>query len=77
MFIFLIMNACKKRIRFSDFDDLVVLREVLAHNPFENPDLYLQGDSRVFRTGIWLKLCRDVQLGLKIRSHKILDTTSQ
>ncbi|KAL1493856.1 hypothetical protein ABEB36_009542 [Hypothenemus hampei] len=37
----------------------------------------LQGDSRVFRTGIWLKLCRDVQLGLKIRSHKILDTTSQ
>ncbi|KAL1493929.1 hypothetical protein ABEB36_009609 [Hypothenemus hampei] len=37
----LIMSLCKKRTSFSEFDDLVVLREVLAHNLFENPDLWL------------------------------------
>ncbi|CAG9772087.1 unnamed protein product [Ceutorhynchus assimilis] len=34
------MEALKKRQRFSDHDDLVLLREVLSHNPFKNPALW-------------------------------------
>ncbi|CAH1183041.1 unnamed protein product [Ceutorhynchus assimilis] len=34
------MDALKKRQRFSGHDDLVLLREVLSHNPFENPALW-------------------------------------
>ncbi|CAG9760270.1 unnamed protein product [Ceutorhynchus assimilis] len=34
------MDALRKRQRFTDHDDLVLLREVLSHNPFENPALW-------------------------------------
>lgn len=32
------MEGLKKRLRFGDFDDVILLREVLSLNPFENPN---------------------------------------
>ena len=35
------MSVVKKRLRFTDTEDLLLLREVLSNNPFENPDVWL------------------------------------
>lgn len=35
------MESLKKRLRFSDHDDLILLREVLAQNPFANSTLWI------------------------------------
>lgn len=31
------MEISKKRLRFGEFDEIILLREVLSLNPFENP----------------------------------------
>ena len=38
----------KKRLRFGDFDDIILLREVLGLNPFENPNEWVVIQEHVF-----------------------------
>nr|CAH7719066.1 unnamed protein product [Callosobruchus chinensis]CAI5850227.1 unnamed protein product [Callosobruchus analis]CAH7726433.1 unnamed protein product [Callosobruchus chinensis]CAH7740987.1 unnamed protein product [Callosobruchus chinensis]CAH7751189.1 unnamed protein product [Callosobruchus chinensis] len=44
------MAVSRKRQRFSDLEDLLLLREVLSLNPFEDPDLWLTVQQHISST---------------------------
>nr|CAI5843099.1 unnamed protein product [Callosobruchus analis] len=44
------MAISRKRQRFSDLEDLLLLREVLSLNPFEDPDLWLTVQQHISST---------------------------